>query len=100
MLPNVGQVTFFKLEGLVLAESAGVADSVVLHFVAKPLIDIPEVGGIAVRICAEIWTEIGKDMSSPHSLVLELLHTKAERAFNFVLRARSQLIELWNSDSG
>ena len=95
----MSKVTLSELEGL-LAESAGVADAVALHLVTKPFVDIAEVRGVAVGKCANVGAEVGENMSSPHSLVLELLHSKAERAFHFLLGSCSQLVELRNSDSG
>jgi len=95
----MGKVTLSELEGL-LAESAGVADAVALHLVTKPFVNIAKVRGVAVRKCANVGAEVGENMSSPHSLVLEFLHSKAERAFHFLLGSCLQLVELRNSDSG
>lgn len=97
---NMGKVTLSELEGLALAESADIADAVALHLVTKPFIDIAEVRGIAIGKCANVRAQVGENMSLPHSLVLELLHSKAERAFHFFLGSCSQLVELRNSHSG
>jgi hypothetical protein len=51
---DMGKVSVFESEGLVLTESADVAHTVYLHLVAKPLVDIPEVRGITVGKSANV----------------------------------------------
>lgn len=96
----MGKVPLPELEGLALAEPAGVADAVALHLVTKPFVDITEVRGVAVVKCANVGAKVRENMSSPYSFVLELLHSKTERAFHFFLGSCLQLVELRNSDSG
>ena len=96
----MSKVALFEPEGFALAESAGVADAVALHLVTKPFVDIAEERGVAVGKCANVGAEVGQNMLSPYSFVLELLHSKAERAFHFSLGSYSQLAKPRNSGSG
>lgn len=62
---NMGKVSFSEPEGFVMAEPAGVADAVGLHFVTKPFVDMAEVRGVAVGKCTNVGAEIGENMLSP-----------------------------------
>lgn len=61
-----------------MAESAGVANAMVLHLVAKLLVSIAEERRVAVRKYANVGAEVREDMSSLHFLILKLIYPKAE----------------------
>jgi hypothetical protein len=70
LFPNMGKIALSELEGLA-AKSAGVANTVVLHLMTKPFVDIAEVRGVAIWKCAHVGAEVRENMPSPHSIILE-----------------------------
>jgi hypothetical protein len=91
--PNMGKKTLLELEWLAMANSAGVSDTMVLHLVAEPFVNIPKVRCIAFGKGANVGAEVRKHVPTPLSFIAEFLYPEAKWAFNFVRHSYSQLFE-------
>jgi hypothetical protein len=83
-------------EDLSLAESAMILDTVDLHLVPEPFVDIAKQLRIAIGKSTHVTSKIRKDMPFPGFFGLEPLHTEAEMAFYLFFLSNPQVGELWD----